>query len=156
VCGDECKSSSPDSISCCENECSYVVHRHCVETLAEINGEIFVAAEFCCNHINFNIKPSEIVEYSLGDPRICEQVKRTVLRRGEIDHREYSGKRKRYENPDIVCQNCGELVGLNELDHALRYCSAIYLGAPIPTSDYEFTASKYKRIRRCALYDYPP
>ena len=77
VCGDECKSSSPDSISCCENECSYVVHRHCVETLAEINGEIFVAAEFCCNHINFNIKPSEIVEYSLGDPRICEQVKRT-------------------------------------------------------------------------------
>jgi len=156
VCGESCVGLGSAVVVCTEQNCNYQTHKRCVETLADINGEQFVASEYVCNHINYYLKPSEVVEYCLGNSEICKQVKLMVSRRGQIDHRDYSGKRKRYENPDIVCEKCGQLVGLNETDHALRYCSAIYLGPPIPTSDYEYTESKYKRIRRCALYDYPP
>jgi len=154
VCGDEILPRK--KVSCDENSCKFSVHLECIKVLAQLNEEHFVESEFVCNHVNYYLRPSEIAEVLLGIDNITKLVKKAVLKRGEIDHRSYCSKRKRYENPDIFCNKCGQIVGINEIDHELRYCSAVNLGAPIPTRDFEYTASKYKRIRRCALYDYPP
>ena len=80
----------------------------------------------------------------------------SIKSRGKINLGQYTPKRKRYENPDLKCEKCGQLIGINEEDHDLRFCRARNLGTPIPTRDFEYTNIKFKRIRRCALYDYPP
>ena len=91
-----------------------------------------------------------------GCSKKIENVKKLLKKRGEIDYRSFSPKRKRYENPDVKCQKCGQIIGISEEEHLLRHCRAMCLGTPIPTRDYEYSASKFKRIRRLALYDYPP
>ena len=113
-------------------------------------------AEFVCNHVNIYIKPDEIVGLNSKSGPELKKIVEKIRKRGEIDYRTFSVRRKRYANPDVKCHKCGMTVGINEEDHELRYCSAIYLGTPIPTRDFEYSASKFKRIRRCALYDYPP
>ncbi len=143
-------------IECTESNCGYGVHRNCVETLAKLNQETFFEKEFVCNHINYFLKPDEVATIATGNTNMIAEVIKNMQRRGEINYRNFTPKRKRYENPDLKCEKCGQIVGINEVDHELRYCSARYLGTPIPTRDYEYTASKFKRIRRCALYDYPP
>ena len=77
-------------------------------------------------------------------------------RRGRIDPRKYTPKRKRYMNPEIECEHCGEMIGINEEGHALTHCSASFVGTPVPNRDRELVFMKLKRIRRMALHDYPP
>ena len=68
----------------------------------------------------------------------------------------YTPTKRRYENPDAVCDICGVIIGINEENHKLGYCRAGYLSTPIPSKDFEFSQARYKRIRTVALYDYPP
>ena len=76
--------------------------------------------------------------------------------RGTVKHQNYTPRRKRYANPDIECEKCGETVNINEMDHELAYCNARYAGTPVPTRDHEYVMSKAKRLRRLTLKDYPP
>ena len=122
----------------------------------QLNDVEFSEANFVCNNINIYLKPDEVVGLTELTGSSLTALLKIIRKRGYIDYRAYSSKRKRYENPDYKCPKCGMTVGINEEDHELRYCSAIYLGTPIPTRDFEYSASKFKRIRRCALYDYPP
>ena len=77
-------------------------------------------------------------------------------RRGRIDTSKYTPKRKRYMNPEIECEHCGEMIGINEEGHALTHCSASFVGTPVPNRDRKLIFMKLKRIRRIALNDYPP
>ena len=154
VCGDV-ESDSAVKIKCMEN-CGFWVHHKCIDVLANLNEERFIESEFSCNHVNYYIKPDEVNMLLSNNSNIIENARCAVERRGEINHTKYDVKRKRYVNGDLTCEKCGQVVSVNEEEHELRYCSARYLGTPIPTRDFEYTASKFKRIRRCALYDYPP
>jgi len=154
VCGDVYDNDF--DVVCTESDCKYGVHFECGEALAKFNGEEFVACEHVCNHVNYYLKPDEALTMLDGTLQEIKKVTKNLKRRGPIDYKSYDRKRKRYENPDVVCDRCGKVIGINEENHALLYCSARYMGTPIPTRDYDFSMSKYKRIRRCALGDYPP
>ena len=157
VCGDELNQDANQHIlRCSEDACGYGAHESCMAVLAKVNGSSLLSDSFCCNNVNFYIKPSEIRKLVNCSEIQFTQLKKAVIRRGVVDYKKYTPKRKRYLNPDIECDKCGKIIGINEEDHVLTHCSASSVGTPVPTRDFEYSFSKLKRLRRIALYDYPP
>jgi len=154
ICGE--LADGETDVVCSEHNCEYRVHFECGEALAGLNGEEFVAESHVCNHVNYYLKATEVEKLLDGSDREKQKITKSIKRRGPIDYRTYDKKRKRYENADVICEKCNKVIGINEENHDLMYCDARYMGTPIPSRDYYYSMSKYKRIRRCALYDYPP
>ena len=156
ICGVECEKSHPDRLNCSETGCRYCVHESCAAILFQIYGKKLNALEFKCNQVDYYLKPDEVSGLATGDAHKFSAIRIILKSRGLIRPSSYSPTRIRYENPDIECRRCGDLVNINEIDHELAYCCARYAGTPVPTRDYEYVLSRAKRIRRLALNDYPP
>lgn len=156
VCGDEYDVNDECSIVCNKENCDYGAHEAYAGLVSQLNGKLLRTRNFMCNDVNYYIKRCEIDILLNGTNAEKGATKKHILRRGNIDPRKYTPKRKRYTSPNITCQYCGELVGINERDHLLAHCSASSVGTPVPSRDYEYAFSKLKRLRRIALGDYPP
>jgi hypothetical protein len=157
ICGDACYGADQDRLNCDVKGCCYGVHESCAAILSRVNGGLLDAAIFNCNQVNYYLKPAEVRGLVLNDvPSEWDEIKLILRARGTIRHEKYTPKRKRYENPDIECNKCGEKVNINEPDHELAYCNARYAGTPVPTRDYEYVMHKAKRLRRLTLGNYPP
>ena len=157
ICGDECTTAHPNRIPCTEMGCKYGAHEDCAAILEQVNDDYLDTSTFKCNHVNYYLKSTEVSNLSLSpDPATWKAMKIKLKSRGVVKPECYTPKRKRYENPDIQCDKCGEIVNINEPNHELAYCNARYAGTPIPTRDYEYVLSRAKRIRRMTLKDFIP
>ena len=141
---------------CNMSTCDYGVHECCLKFHNVVASKSTNSAQFRCDDVNYYIKPEEIDELiNLYDDDEDYWIE-FIRQRGTIQTKNYSPKRKRYENPNYVCEYCGETVGINEEDHLLAHCSASFASTPVPSRDFEFVSMKFKKIRLMALYDYPP
>ena len=102
------------------------------------------------------MKPAEVKAYIEADFNTRTTMNPTIKRRRPVNPKLYTPKKRRYENPDAVCDICGITIGINEENHKLGYCRAGYLSTPVPDKDFEYSRSRYKRIRSVALHDFPP
>ena len=154
ICSDDVEGS--ESLKCKKADCGYGAHEACAAVLADLNGVKLCSSRFCCEDVNYYIKPSEVDELAESSVENLKSIRTRVTKRGVINTKLYTPKRKRYQNPNLICRRCGETIGINEEDHLLAYCSASFASTPIPTRDFEYVSTKFKRIRRMAIYDYPP
>jgi len=155
VCGDSMNDAN-DCVKCSIENCGYGVHEACIALLGQVKEIDISSSTFTCSDVSRYIKPSEITKYLNGDELTQKNVKNIILRRNTIKVGNYTPKRKRYENPDITCEHCGETVAINEENHLLSYCRARHAGTPVPSRDYDYVIARFKRIKRMALRDYPP
>ena len=150
VCGD---SVDLNRVDCCCEDCDYGAHEVCANLAMKMSARVPNLEKFRCKDVSYYLKPSE-VESVISNPDF--DLQSLMKRRGRICPKSYTPKRKRYRNPDIECEYCGELIGINDTEHVLAHCSASFAGTPVPTRDRQFVFMKLKRIRRLALNDYPP
>jgi len=150
VCGD-CTDDS--RVDCCIEDCDYGAHEICANLALKLADRIPNLEKFRCKDVEYYLKPSE-VDSAVSDPNF--DLETVLKRRGRTCPKLYTPKRKRYRNPDIECEYCGELIGINDTEHVLAHCSASFAGTPVPSRDRQFVFMKLKRIRRLALNDYPP
>ena len=152
ICGSSCKPNDDDRVDCSVADCNYGAHEGCAAILACVNDDLLNCAEFRCNCVNYYLKPSEVSAFSSGSVVLAE-LKRLLAQRGMVNTKLYSHRRKRYENPDVTCNKCGETVGITEVGHMESYCTAPGLGTPVPTKDYEYIESRIRRARKFILLD---
>ena len=156
ICGDEMNVYYIDKLPWTEEACKYGAHEACAAILFKINNKPLLANNFRCCHVTYYLKPEEVSGLITGGSAKLDSIRIILKARGIVKHTSYTPKRVRYENPDIRCERCGDVVGINEEDHDLAYCSARCAGTPVPTRDYEYILSRVKRVRRIALNDYKP
>ena len=153
ICGDGLETMV---IRCSESNCGYGAHEACAAILKRICGNELRSDLFSCNDVTYYIKPAEVVNLMSTNSMLVNKTTQLVTRRGKVNYKKYTPKRKRYENPDSICSHCNETIAINEESHLLTYCRARYAGTPVPRRDHDNVVARFKRLRRMALNDYPP
>ena len=157
ICGDPCYHNDTGRLECrADSKCTYGVHEICAAMLAKINGKSLYSNTFCCSDVNYYLKPQEVHNLTLNKDETWIEIKKVLAKRKQINPKMYTPKKRRYENPDAICDRCGERIGINEEDHALAYCRARLAGTPVPSRDFAYGNVKLRRLRSLALHDYPP
>jgi len=153
ICGDDCGTDSPSRVTCVESGCEYGAHEVCAAVLCRLNGGLLVSTEFRCNNVTHYLKPSEVARYCDCSSESLSALREIIQTRGRINYKNYTPRRQRYENPDVKCPKCDEVIGIAEANHVESYCTAPGLGTPIPSRDYEFVESRIRRVRKFILLD---
>ena len=128
-------------------------HESCAAALSKLNERLLNSLNFCCNDVNYYLKPDEVSKLLNSGVAELARLKTALKSRGRINYKLYTPRRKRYANPDVTCEKCGETIGITECNHNERYCTAPGLGTPIPTRDYEYIESRIRRARKFILLD---
>ena len=131
----------------CSNECKFSAHLECIRVLCRAtNIEIFDRNTFCCDLVEYHLKPSEVNSCRTFIETKIKALRTVMKRRGKIQTHRYSMKRKRWLNDEIECEYCGRWYGANETNHLGTYCSGMSsYGLSQDSRNYPF--AQLKRFR---------
>jgi len=139
ICGDGLGTSEMKSkalVDC--SSCNFKVHEHCI-VIYEHYFDKDTRNDFSCKKIEYQFRPEEILKLSQSLPNLAE------IKYISVKPQKYEKRKRRYENPNHVCEYCEEVIPLTERDHYL-ICGAF--GTPIKKSDIRnFQKSGFKRLR---------
>jgi hypothetical protein len=79
---------------------------------------------FSCNNVIYQAKPEWIRKFATGNLADQKSIIICMKSRGKVLTRNYTPRRRRYENPDTECDNCKKKININEEGHTLQHCSA--------------------------------
>ena len=155
VCGDKAIAGC-EGVWMCSEKCNFVVHERCMKLSVKLGGGVGSSMDgFKCEDVKFQIRPHEVeVCMKAGcENSVIERVTRLVKARGRVNVLGYNNYTKRYLNEDLKCNLCGRMVGLNERDHLMRYCSSVE-ASPITERNQNYPMSRVKRLRAWVFTDH--
>ena len=101
---------------------------------------------FDCNLVEYQFRYSEVNQNCVNNGFNVGALTKIAKRRGKINSAKYSNKRKRWENDEIQCDQCGNWFGLNESDHIASFCTAAN-GDRISRDNLDYPYACIKRFR---------
>jgi len=139
ICGD-----TDDIDVLCNKNCGFGCHSMCLEYMCGImDREEIDAAEFCCQFVEYQIMPCEVVDMMAGE---VDVVKAKVLKRGKVLSHKYNNRQKRWLNDEIECEFCGRWFGVNESRHVAQFCTGV-VGDPISEANMPYPFAHIKRFK---------
>ena len=152
ICGNTCVDDDA-RIDCSENDCNYGAHESCAAVLAKVNSIRLDSRSFKCNSVNYYLKPEEVCKLATDFNNSILSIRAVLTKRGKVNTKKYSPRRRRYENPDAECTHCGIVIHINESNHNQAYCKAANPSTPVPSRDFAYIESRIRRVRKRILLD---
>jgi hypothetical protein len=132
----------------CNQKCGYSAHPKCIQAHEAVlgNTEYLITEQFDCNLVEYQFRYSEIQTNVINNKINVSALTKIAKKREKINSAKYSNKRKRWENDEIQCDDCGQWFGLNESDHIASFCTAAK-GDPISKDNLDYPYACIKRFR---------